>query len=185
MKILTEFIQNPEICLKNLAEGKKLSYACFGYAFGIISLYFAIKLGFNTTGSIVGFAFAFIFWFITNIILNFVLAAICNTLLEMTENQSSSLGIFIFLGLSQVIWSLTIPCFLIAKAFPLMLPFVPLLVLGIIAAQIYFVLNAIKQVYGIARSTSMIAFMGSFVLPFAACFFFLCFMIGFIAALAA
>ncbi len=185
MKTLKEFVNNPIIFLKNITEGKKLSYACFGYALGIISLYFAIKLGCQNHASVIGFMFAFVFWFITNVILNFVLAAICNTLLEMTDNKSSALGIFIFLGLSQIIWTLAIPFLLIARAFTEILPFMPLIILAIIAAQISFVLNAIKQVYKVAKSASFIAFVGSFILPVAMGIFLFCFMIGFIVALTA
>lgn len=183
MKTLQEFIQNPKIFLENTIKGKKLSYACVGYALGIFSLYFAIKLACQNRASIPGFIFAFSFWFITNVILNFVLAAICNTLLEMTENQSSSLGIFIFLGLSQIIWALIIPFLLIANAFPLITPFIPIIALAIIAGQMYFVLNSIKQIYKIPRSASMLAFVGAFILPAVAGFFFFCFIIGFIVAL--
>ncbi len=185
MKTLTEFVQNPTMFLTEITERKNLSYACFGYAFGIISLYFAIKLGCQNRASVAGFIFAFAFWFITNVILNFVLAAICNSFLEITKNKSSALGIFTFLGLSQIIWTLAIPCLMIARAFPISRLFMPLVILGIIIGQIYFVLKAIKQVYEIKQSVSLLAFVGAFILPMVAGFFFFCFIIGFIVALTA
>lgn len=185
MRILKEFVQNPEICLREVMKGKKLSYACFGYALGIISLYFSIKLGRQNIASLSGFFFAFIFWFTANVILNFVLAALCNILLEMTENKASALDIFILLGFSQIIWIFLIPCFLIFRALPQIYPLMPLIVLAIIAGQIFFVLTFIKKIFGIPRTASLVAFVGSFILPFAAWFLFFCCMIGFIVALAA
>lgn len=183
MKILTEMAQNPKRCLTSIIQENKFSYACWGYGIGIISLYFAIKLGRQESASLISFFFVFIIWVITNILLNLVLAAICNMLLELTEKKISALGIFILLGLSQIIWSLLIPCFMILQAFPQTILLTPLIVLGIIALQIYFVLNSIKQVYGISRASSLLAFIFSFILPLAAVFCFGIFTIGLLTAL--
>ena len=185
MTILNEFTQNPKGFLENIVRKNKLAYACFGYAFGIISLYFAIKLGGQKNASLATFFFTFIIWFIANIILNFMLAAICNLLLELTEKKSSALGIFILLGLSQIIWTLLVPCFIFAYAWPQIAPFSTLFVLAIIALQIYFVLNTIKQIYGISKVSSLVAFVFSFILPFAAGFCFIVFITGLLIALLA
>lgn len=185
MKILTELAQNPRTTLAKIVRENKIIYACFGYALGIISLYFAIKLGSQKTATLTTFFFTFIIWFISNIILNFVLAALCNIMLELTENKSSALGIFILLGLSQIIWTLFVPCFIITRAFTQLMPFASLFVLAILALQIAFVLTAIKQIYGTSRISSLIAFLGSFILPFVAGFLLVIFVIGFLIALLA
>ena len=183
MKTLSALIQTPKESLKEIIREQKFSYACFGYAFGIISLYFAIKLGNQNSASFISFFFAFIFWFISNVILNFVLAALCNIFLEITGNKSSAVGIFILLGLSQIVWTSLIPCFMIARALPQIMPLTSLAVLGIIILQIYFVLQAIKHLYGISSVSSLIAFIISFILPFVASFCFFIFMVGLLISL--
>lgn len=186
MKIFfSEPAQSPNYFLTKAVKENKLTYACIGYAFGIISLYFAIKLGTQNTASLTSFLFAFIIWFLSNIVLNFVLAALCNLLLEMTDNKASALGIFILLGLSQLIWSLLVPCFIFARAFAPLMPWTALFVLAIFAAQIYFVLNSIKQIYGISKASSLFAFIFAFILPFAAAFCFVVFIVGVLISLLA
>ena len=112
MKIfLEQLTQNPKTYLNNLCEENRLSQAFLGYSLGIISLYFAIKLNSFTLPTLSSFITTFIFWFICNITANFILAATANLFLDFFGYKSKALGIFILLGISQLIWTLLVPCF--------------------------------------------------------------------------
>ena len=172
-KFLNEFAHNPQNCLVKLVEEKKISYAFYGYALGIISLYFSIKLITGNPASIASFFFIFMFWLLLNIIFNLVLAAISNLFLEITGERSKAFGIFILLGVSQMSLTLLIPWGLIVKTTPQILFLTPIIFLAVLVLQVYFVLTAMAKVYKTPRTSSLLAFIGTFAFPF---FFAFCLM---------
>lgn len=178
-----QLAQNPKECLIKVAQEQKFSYGFLGYALGVISVYFAIKLNSAEPTSIGNFIATFIFWFIVNIIANFILAALTNLCLEFIGCKSKASGIFILLGLSQIVLTLLVPCFLMKQAFAQLVLFTPLFLLAILFLQIYTVLSAMKQTFETSKAVSLFAFMFSIALPFIASFGFTIFLISFIATL--
>ena len=162
---LIEFAQNPTECLKKVVENKKTSYAYWGYALSVASIYFACKLTFQNGASLSGFFFIFLVWFIFNILFNFILAAITSLFLEITGNKSNALGLFTLLGISQLIWTLLLPWCLIIKTTNHFDYLTPLFVIILLVLQIAFVLSAMKQVYQTGKSNSLIAILFSLLMP--------------------
>lgn len=184
-KFLTELAQRPTECLTKVIEQKKLSYAFCGYALGVISLYFAIKLTTQNEAFLSGFFFTFLFWFFLNVIFNFILAAISHLLLEFSGEKSKALGMFILLGISQLFLTLMVPWCLIARAANQIAFLTPLIVLAVLCMQIYFVLTAMQKVYGLSKASALLAFIGSVILPVVCGFCLMVFLIGMIITLIA
>lgn len=182
-KFLNELAHNPQSCLNSILEEKKISYAIYGYALGIISLYFSIKLITGNPAGIGSFFFVFLFWLIVNIVFNFILAALSHTFLEFTEGKSKALGIFILLGISQSFLTLLVPWCLIIQTATKIAFLTPLIFFAILLLQAYFVLTVMAKVYGLPRLSSFIAFIGSLVLPFACAICLVFFLIGWIITL--
>lgn len=181
---LNQLAQDPKNCLINNIRERNFAPAYLGYTFGVISLYFAIKLSSFEQASLGAFFATFILWFIFDIIFNFILAAIANIFLEFVgyKNTSAS-GLFILLGISQLILTLLIPWFLIRQAFPQVASLTPLLIIAIILAQISFVLSSMKKVFELPKGVSFLVFMLSFAMPFLAGITSIIFLISFISTL--
>ncbi len=181
---LNQFAQDPKECLINSIKEQKFAPAYISYALGVISLYFAIKLNSLEQASFVAFIIAFIFWFLFNIIFNFILAALSNLFLEFAGyTKSNAAGIFIVLGLSQLILTLLIPWFLIKQAFEQTAEFTIPTVIIIFLLQIYFILSLMKKVFELPKVVSFLSFVFSFIAPFMAVIIFIIFSISFISTL--
>ena len=182
---LNKFAKEPTACLAEVLNEKKLSPAFIGYALGIISLYFALKLNNQSYGTLAGFFILFLIWWTLDIIINFVLAALSHLFLDFTESKTSAVGIFILLGLSQAILTLLIPWFLIAQTNEAVASLTPLFIFFLLLGQLAFILKTLKKVYNLRKTYSVLAFAAAFLLPFVASFYFMLFLIGFISVLAA
>ena len=175
---LNQFAQNPDECLVNNIRKQKFPSAFIGYALGVISVYFAIKLNSLTQATLGSFLATCLFWFFFNILINFILAALANLFLEFAGYQSKASGIFIILGLSQFILTLLVPCYLIKQAFSPATGLMPLFWIGIIFLQIYFILAAMKKTFELSKTVSVLAFILSFLFPFLAGFGLVAFLIS-------
>lgn len=174
-----QLAQNPKETLIKISQEQKFSYGFLGYALGVISVYFAMKLNTMAPTYVTNFLATFIFWFIVNITANFILAALTNLCLEFVGYKSKASGIFILLGLSQLVLTLLVPCFIMKQAFPQLTLFMPLFLLAIIFLQVHTILSAMKQTFETAKAVSLFAFMFSVALPFIASFGFIIFLISF------
>lgn len=180
---LVNLAQNPKACLTKVLSEKQFAPAIFGYVLGVISLYFAVKLLSQNTADFCGFLFIFIVSLSLNLLLNFILAALAHLFFEFMDEKTKAGGLFILLGISQLILTLLIPLCLIAKPFIQLHFFMPLGFIAVFFLQIYFILNSIKQIYGPSKVSAFLALGGAFILPFIGAFCLMLFIISMLISL--
>lgn len=182
---LIQLFENPTEYLSNLIEKRKFSAAFFCYALGALSVYFSLKLCSQKGTNFGSFIFVFLIWLLFNILANFVLAANTNMFLDFEKNtkQNKAAGIFILLGISQLLLTLLIPWSLTARAFGQIAYLTPLIFFIIFILQITFFLNLLKKIYGVSRRAALINLLLASVLPFILAGLFVVFSIGFLTIL--
>ena len=183
LDLYLDFFERPQAALRRVWASQPVGAGLLAYSLAGASLLFA-QAFLGPLPSPRWMLWAVALWCVWEILTGLMTAAAVHFAAEWMGARASGSGLFVLLGMSELVWALAVPLTLILEAFRVQGPGQVLVFLGLGAASFALKLRSVRDHYGLTAGKAAAALIAPYALYSAATFVFFIIGVWTLAALA-